>query len=57
MQLQKWNSTWCNTEENPFFNFENNYIKNNIQESITARKVMDDLSDWGQQKKNLDVII
>jgi hypothetical protein len=32
-------------------------IDNNIQESITARKVMEDVSDWGQHKKKLKVII
>jgi hypothetical protein len=44
-------SAWGNTEPNVYFDLTTSNVKNIVQESVSAKKVIDDLSNWGQQKQ------
>ena len=51
LKLKNEIAAWQHTEPNVYFDLTTKIVNNIVQESVSAKKVIDDLSNWGQQKQ------
>ena len=51
LKLKNEIAAWEHTEPNVYFDLTTKIVNNIVQESVSAKKVIDDLSNWAQQKQ------